>query len=254
MSVDVPAGIDDGQRIRITGRGHAGEHGGPAGDLYVQIRVREDPPLRPQPGRPGHRRRRRRAAGGARARPCRCRRSTATTELEIPAGTQPNETLTIRGQGMPALRGRRHGDLRVVVNVVVPRHLKREQRELLEQLSESLTEHNLRTDEGVLRQAQARLRRLIRAAPSGRPRPRSRPSWCSPSCSSWRRAGWRRSDLAGDVIEYAVYGAPGELPDAARPARRPPAARWSRSAPRRSPTTGPSAGAAFTARWCSATG
>src|SRR5207248_6966305 len=43
VSVDVPAGIDDGQRIRITGRGHAGELGGPPGDLYVQIRVREDP-------------------------------------------------------------------------------------------------------------------------------------------------------------------------------------------------------------------
>jgi molecular chaperone DnaJ len=73
-----------------------------------------------------------------------------TTELEIPAGIQPHESITIRGQGMPALRGRRRGDLRVVVNVVTPRHLKREQRELLEKLSESLTEHNLRTDEGVL--------------------------------------------------------------------------------------------------------
>ena len=72
------------------------------------------------------------------------------TELEIPAGIQPNETLSIRGQGMPALRGRRRGDLKVVVNVVIPRHLKREQRELLEQFSESLTEHNLNTDEGVL--------------------------------------------------------------------------------------------------------
>jgi molecular chaperone DnaJ len=149
VSVDVPAGIDDGQRIRITGRGHTGDHGGAAGDLYVQIRVREDPrfvrheddlvtvvdvaaPLA--------------ALGTTVEVPT----IDGTTELEIPAGIQPNETLTLRGRGMPALRGRRHGDLRVVVNVVVPRHLKREQRELLEQLSESLTEHNLRTDEGVL--------------------------------------------------------------------------------------------------------
>jgi molecular chaperone DnaJ len=50
---------------------------------------------------------------------------------------------------MPALRGRRHGNLQVVVNVVIPRRLKREQRELLEQLSDSLTEDNLRTEEGV---------------------------------------------------------------------------------------------------------
>ena len=151
LAVDVPAGIDDGQRIRITGRGHTGEHGGPPGDLYVQVRVREDPrfvrsqddlvtvvdvagPLA--------------ALGTSVEVPT----IDGSTELEIPAGIQPNETLTIRGQGMPALRGRGHhrGDLRVVVNVVTPRHLKREQRELLQRLSDSLTEHNLDTDEGVL--------------------------------------------------------------------------------------------------------
>ena len=149
VSVDVPAGIDDGQRIRITGRGHAGEHGGPSGDLYVQIRVREDPRfVRSQDDL---------VTVVDVAAPLAALGTTVQvptiegeTELEIPAGIQPNETLTIRGQGMPALRGRRHGDLQVVVNVVVPRHLKREQRELLEQFSDSLTEHNLRTDEGVL--------------------------------------------------------------------------------------------------------
>ena len=51
---------------------------------------------------------------------------------------------------MPSVRGGRRGDIRAVVNVVVPRHLKREQRELLEQLAESLTEHNLASDEGML--------------------------------------------------------------------------------------------------------
>jgi molecular chaperone DnaJ len=70
-------------------------------------------------------------------------------ELDIPAGTQPHETLVVRGKGMPALRGRRSGDLRVVVNVVIPRHLNRQQRELVEQLAETMTDHNLRTDEGV---------------------------------------------------------------------------------------------------------
>jgi molecular chaperone DnaJ len=70
-------------------------------------------------------------------------------ELEIPAGTQPHEVLVLRGRGLPALRGRRHGDLRVVVNVVVPRHLSREQRELYDRLAESMTDHNLRTDAGV---------------------------------------------------------------------------------------------------------
>jgi molecular chaperone DnaJ len=148
VSVDVPAGIDDAQRIRITGRGHAGDRGGPAGDLYVQVRVREDPrfvrdqndlvtvvdvaaPL---------------AALGTTV-------SVPTIDgevaLEIPAGTQPNETLVVRGEGMPSLRGRHRGDLRAVVNVVIPRRLKKDQRELLERLSKSLTDDNLRTDESV---------------------------------------------------------------------------------------------------------
>jgi molecular chaperone DnaJ len=74
---------------------------------------------------------------------------TGTAELEIPAGTQPHQSLRLRGEGMPALRGRGVGDLRVVVNVVIPRRLKKEQRELLERLAGSLTEDNLRTEEGV---------------------------------------------------------------------------------------------------------
>ena len=148
VSVDVPAGIADGQRIRITGRGHAGERGGPPGDLYVQIRVREDPRF----VRDGDDL----VTAVDVAAPLAALGTTVSVptvdgpvELEIPAGTQPHETVLIRGAGMPALRGRRSGDLRVVVNVVVPRHLSREQRELHEQLADSMTEHNLRTEEGV---------------------------------------------------------------------------------------------------------
>ena len=148
ISVDVPPGIADGQRIRIAGRGHAGERGGPPGDLYVQVRVREDSrfvrdgndlvtvvdvaaPLA--------------ALGTTVEVPT----VDGSVELEVPAGTQPHQALVVRGKGMPALRGRRTGDLRVVVNVVIPRHLNRDQRELLEQLAGTMTDHNLRTDEGV---------------------------------------------------------------------------------------------------------
>jgi molecular chaperone DnaJ len=148
VSVDVPAGIAEGQRIRISGRGHAGERGGPAGDLYVLVRVREDhrfvrdgddlvtavdvsAPLA--------------SIGTTVEVPT----VDGPTELEIPAGTQPHDQLVVRGAGMPALRGRRTGDLRVIVNVVIPRHLNREQRELLERLADSMTDHNLRTEEGV---------------------------------------------------------------------------------------------------------
>ena len=70
-------------------------------------------------------------------------------ELEIPAGTQPHETLIVRGEGMPALRGRRTGDLRVVVNVVIPRRLDHRQRELLAELADSLGPENLQSHEGV---------------------------------------------------------------------------------------------------------
>jgi molecular chaperone DnaJ len=148
VAVDVPPGIADGQRIRIAGRGHAGEHGGPPGDLYVLIHVRDDPRFIrdgddlvtavdvPAPLA---------ALGTTVEVPT----VDGPVELEIPAGTQPHETLVVRGRGLPALRGHRSGDLRVVVNVVIPRHLGREQRELYGRLAESMTAHNLRTDEGV---------------------------------------------------------------------------------------------------------
>jgi molecular chaperone DnaJ len=156
VSVDVPAGIADGQRIRVSGRGHAGERGGPPGDLYVLVRVAEDPRFvrdgddlvtavdisGPQ------------AALGVTV-------DVPTIDgpepLEIPAGTQPNATLVMRGRGMPSLRGRREGDLRVVVNVLTPRNLSAEQRELLERFSASLTHENLHSDEGVF----AKLRRAF---------------------------------------------------------------------------------------------
>jgi molecular chaperone DnaJ len=157
LDVDVPAGIADGQRIRISERGHAGEAGAPAGDLYVLVRVREDErfvregdhliasldvaaPL---------------AALGATLQ-------TPTLEgmasIEVPPGTQPGEVLTLRGEGMPALQRARRGDLRVVVNVVIPRRLSERQRELLEQLNGTLTEENLRSDESMF----TKLRRTLR--------------------------------------------------------------------------------------------
>ncbi len=64
-------------------------------------------------------------------------------DLEIPPGTQPHETIVLRGRGMPSLRGRRHGDLRVVVNVITPRNLTPAQREQLERFAETLTDENL---------------------------------------------------------------------------------------------------------------
>jgi molecular chaperone DnaJ len=148
VSVEVPAGIADGQRIRVGGRGHAGERGGPAGDLYVVVRVREDPRF----VRDGDDL----VTAVDVAAPLAALGTTVevptvegAVELEIPAGTQPHDALLVRAAGMPALRGNRKGNLRVMVNVVVPRNLDHEQRELYERLAGSMSDHNLRSDEGV---------------------------------------------------------------------------------------------------------
>ena len=157
LGVDIPAGISDGQRIRLSGRGHVGEAGAPAGDLYVLVRVREDERFVregvdlitaldvPAPTA---------ALGGELSVPT----LEGTATVEVPGGTQPGEVLTLRGQGMPDLRRGRPGDLKVVVNVVIPRRLSARQRELLEELGGSLTEENLRSDESMF----AKLRRALR--------------------------------------------------------------------------------------------
>jgi molecular chaperone DnaJ len=156
LDVEVPAGIADGQRIRLSGRGHAGDAGAPEGDLYVLVSVRDDgrfvregdhlitaldvpAPLA--------------ALGGS--------LEVATLEglatVELPAGTQPGEVITLRGEGMPSLSRGRRGNLRVVVNVVIPRRLSHEQRELLERLNGTLTSENLKTEESMF----AKLRRAL---------------------------------------------------------------------------------------------
>ena len=113
--------------------------------------------LRARRRRPDHRARRARAAGRARrdARGADARGQRVASSCR--PGTQPGEVLTLRGEGMPALGRGRRGDLRVVVNVVIPRRLSDEQRELLEQLNETLTEENLRSEESMF----AKLRRAL---------------------------------------------------------------------------------------------
>ncbi|HEY1597189.1 MAG TPA: molecular chaperone DnaJ [Thermoleophilaceae bacterium] len=145
LEVDIPAGIADEQRIRLTGHGHVGERGGPPGDLYVLVRVTPDERFvrdgndlvtvvdLPAP----------QAALGAKV-------SVPTLdgdeEIEIEAGTQPGSVINLRGKGMPSLRRGRRGDQRVVVNVMIPRKLNAEQRDLLERFSATLGEENLLAD------------------------------------------------------------------------------------------------------------
>jgi molecular chaperone DnaJ len=149
LDVQIPAGIADGQRIRLSGRGHAGDRGGPNGDLYVVVRVQEDERFvrdredlhtvidLPAPLA---------ALGTTVLVPS----LDGELPLEIPAGTQPGERITLRARGLPPLGRGRTGDLHVHVNVVIPRKLNREQRDLLQRLADSLEDRNLRSDEGML--------------------------------------------------------------------------------------------------------
>jgi molecular chaperone DnaJ len=159
LDVDVPAGIADEQRIRLSGRGHAGEHAGPPGDLYVLVRVAKDERfLRdgndlvtvvdvPAPAA---------ALGTSVSVPT----LDGDEKVEVRPGTQPGTVVTLRGKGMPAIGRRGRGDQQVVLNVVIPRNLSGRQRQLMEELRGSLTEENLREaeDESLL----AKVKRALR--------------------------------------------------------------------------------------------
>jgi molecular chaperone DnaJ len=143
--VDVPPGIESGQRIRIGGAGHAGEAGARAGDLYVEVLVADDERFE-RVGQDLVSRvevtATRAMLGGAIV----VETLDGDREAEVPAGAQPGDALTLRGLGLPSLRGAARGDQHVVLDVVVPVALDADQRELVERLDDSLVEDNLRRD------------------------------------------------------------------------------------------------------------
>ena len=145
--IDIPAGIDDGQRIRVRGEGHAGALGGPAGDLFVQVRVRPQPGIE-RDGDDLHTAVELTMTQAALGASLSVPGPDGEIEVEIPAGTQPGDIQVLRGQGMPSLQGRRRGSFHLHVRVHVPRRLDDEQRALVEQLGEALGEEPYRDDEG----------------------------------------------------------------------------------------------------------
>ena len=146
LDVDIPAGIADGQRIRIRGEGHAGELGGPAGDLFVQVRVRPQAGIE-RDGDDLHTAVELTMTQAALGTSLTVPGPGGEIEVEIPAGTQPGDVQVLRGQGMPSVEGRRHGSFHVHARVHIPRKLDDEQRALVEQLGEALGEEPYHDDE-----------------------------------------------------------------------------------------------------------
>ena len=133
LSVNIPAGVEDGTRIRLAGEGEAGMRGGPAGDLYIFLAIKPHPFFQ---------------RDGADLY-CRVPISMVQAALggdigvhtldggeskvKIPEGTQSGRQFKIRGKGMPVLRARDFGDLYIQANVETPQNLTRRQRELLQE-------------------------------------------------------------------------------------------------------------------------
>ena len=142
QEIEVPAGIESGQRLRVSGAGHAGGAGAPPGDLYVDVQVSEDERFQ----RDGTD-----LLSVVSIPATEAMLGTAVTvptldgesEIEVAAGTQPGHEEVLRGAGLPRLGGRRRGNQRVVFNVIVPTNLSEDQRELTERLDETLEAGNL---------------------------------------------------------------------------------------------------------------
>lgn len=145
-TVKIPAGVDDGSQIRLTGEGEAGTRGGPVGHLYIDLRVAP------------HDRFLRERDDLIYELPLNVAQAALGAEVEVPTlegdvvllnidpGTQHGRVFTIRDRGVPHLRGSGRGDLLVIVHVVTPTGLNTEQRELLEELSAVLGDPELPSD------------------------------------------------------------------------------------------------------------
>ena len=157
IDVTIPAGIHDGQRIRVRGAGHAGAGGGLPGDVYVEVRVAPDPRFERDGDDIFS------AVDLTMVQAARGAQVTIPTldgdvELELEPGTQPGSVRTLRGKGMPSLQRSGRGDHRVLVNVAVPHRLTDEQRELLDRFESLSDQDTYRRDESFFE----KLRNAIR--------------------------------------------------------------------------------------------
>jgi molecular chaperone DnaJ len=145
LQVEIPAGIDSGQRIALEGQGEAGPRGGPPGDLYVAVSVAEHPELLRR-GTELYHELPVTFAQAALGATLQVPTIEGSADLPVPPGTQSGTELKLRGKGVPRLRGGGAGDLHVIVTVVVPGKVSRRERELLEELAKVSTPAKLPRD------------------------------------------------------------------------------------------------------------
>lgn len=134
VSVQVPAGVEHGMRIRLTGEGEIGPGGGPAGDLYVEVGEKPHPVFE-RAGDDLHCKVTLPVTAAALGTTVTLKTLDSTEDIVIKAGTQTGSILPLRARGMPHLRGSGRGDLFVHVEVLTPTKLDEEQQELLRQLA-----------------------------------------------------------------------------------------------------------------------
>jgi molecular chaperone DnaJ len=148
LTINVPAGVDDGQTLRIQGRGHPGERGGPAGNLYVVIRVQPDPRF-VRDEYDIHSKVQISIFQAVLGTNVEAETLEGSTSIEIEPGTQPGETIPLKGKGMPVLGGRGRGDHHVHIEVIVPDELPEEQEAVLRQIAETRGEQVLEPRRGL---------------------------------------------------------------------------------------------------------
>jgi molecular chaperone DnaJ len=135
LDIKIPAGVETGSRLRVTGEGEAGVNGGPSGDLFVVLHVKEHDTFERQGANlysavPIS------FAQAALGADIKVTTLDGEEDLKVPAGTQTGTVFRLKSHGMPALGGRGRGDLFVAVTLITPKTLTKEQRKLLEQLAD----------------------------------------------------------------------------------------------------------------------
>jgi molecular chaperone DnaJ len=157
LEVDIPPGIHDGQRIRLSGEGHAGLLGGRPGDLYVVVRIRPDERF-VREGNDIYSQVDLTVVEAALGSTVTVETLDGPVELEFEPGTQPGSLKVLRGRGMPVLQGFGRGDQRVLVNVMVPRRLTQEQRRLLQEFEQASDDATYRREEGFFEKLKSAFR------------------------------------------------------------------------------------------------